>query len=235
MLIKSSRLHSLLVDNNLSCSYSPGTDEPIECPIGTFRPSVLGMKVSDCQNCTGGKHCNTTGLVHPTGDCKPGFFCPIGSSTESQIICPAGYYCPLGTEYPQECPIGRASNKTGLAAPNQCPSCPKGFYCSTTKLTSPSGPCTAGYYCPTGSSSDKAEPCPSAMHCPTGSAEPQFCPDGNYTGWPLASSCLTCPPGYYCISKNVVASKYIVSNLENLILLLVMVPLEPYVVYIFII
>ena len=162
------------------------------------------MKVADCLNCTGGKHCNTTGLIQPSGSCKPGYYCPIGSLSETQIVCPAGYYCPLGTEYPQECPNGTASNQTGLAASSDCPRCPKGFFCRTTKLTTPSGPCTAGYYCPTGSSSDKAVPCPSAMHCPTESAEPKFCPDGNYTGWPLASSCAICPPGYYCISKNVV-------------------------------
>ena len=170
------------------------------------------MKVGDCLNCTGGKHCNTTGLVHPADDCRAGYYCPIGSSSETQIKCPPGYFCVLGSEYPQECPNGTASNQTGLTASSECAKCPKGFYCATTKLTTPTGPCAPGYYCPTGSSSDKAVVCPSAMHCPTGSAEPQFCPDGNYTGWPMASSCAICPPGYYCISKTVVAGmQYVLS------------------------
>ena len=91
---------------------------------------------------------------------------------------------------------------------SECMQCPKGFYCATTKLTTPSGPCAPGYYCPTGSDSDKAVPCPSAMHCPLGSAEPKYCQNGNYTGWPMAAACVTCPAGYFCISTNVVAGRH---------------------------
>ena len=167
------------------------------------------MKVQDCSNCTGGMHCNTTGLVNPAGDCQPGYYCPVGSSSPTQILCPEGYFCNQKSEYPSECPAGTASNRTGLKATGECPKCPKGFYCATRKLTKPTGECTAGYYCPTGSSSDKDSPCPSAMHCPTGSAEPKHCPNGNYTGWPLAGSCVTCPSGFYCVSTKVVAGKYL--------------------------
>lgn len=45
-------------------SYCPeGTDEPIACPAGTFNPDLGGMALSDCLDCTGGFHCNTTGKV----------------------------------------------------------------------------------------------------------------------------------------------------------------------------
>ena len=45
-----------------SGSYCPeGTDEPIECPAGTFNPDMGRMSVSECLDCTGGYHCNTTG------------------------------------------------------------------------------------------------------------------------------------------------------------------------------
>ncbi len=148
--------------------------------------------------------CNTTGLIQPAGKCKPGYYCPPGSHYSNQIICPEGYYCEEQSVYPKECQNGTASNQTGLKSASECPKCPKGFYCASTKLTKPTGPCSAGYYCPEGSNSDKAVPCPSAMHCPVGSALPQYCPDGNYTGWPMAGECAVCMPGYYCIAENVV-------------------------------
>ncbi len=203
----------LLLINNFRF---PGTDEPIECPVGTFRPSVLGQHLSDCQDCTGGMFCNTTGLIQPAGKCQAGYYCPVGSHYSSQRICPEGYYCPEQSEYPTECQNGTASNQTGLTSSAECAKCPKGFYCATTKLTEPTGLCTAGYYCPTGSSSDKAIQCPSAMHCPLGSAEPKFCPDGNYTSWPKAEACSICPAGFYCIANNVVAGEDLFIRLEFL-------------------
>ena len=166
------------------------------------------MSPSDCQNCTGGRYCNQTGLTWPVGKCDPGYYCPRGSSSITQNLCPEGHYCELGSEYPQECPEGTASNRTGLKARGECPQCPEGFHCATRKLTKPTGPCSASYYCPTGSISDKNTSCPSAMHCPEGSAKPQYCPDGNYTAWPLASSCAICPPGFYCVSKGVIPGMY---------------------------
>ncbi len=43
-------------------SYCPqGTDEPIECPEGTYNPDSGRMSVSDCLNCTGGYYCDATG------------------------------------------------------------------------------------------------------------------------------------------------------------------------------
>lgn len=43
-------------------SYCPeGTDEPVECPAGTFNPDLGRMALSECLDCTGGFHCNTTG------------------------------------------------------------------------------------------------------------------------------------------------------------------------------
>ena len=43
-------------------SYCPeGTDEPIECPVGTYNPDEGRMNVTECLSCIGGSHCNSTG------------------------------------------------------------------------------------------------------------------------------------------------------------------------------
>lgn len=181
-----------------------GTDEPYECPQGTFRGSKLGQMESDCSNCTGGWYCNGTGRTSEAGECDPGYYCPSKSVSKTERECPQGYYCPKGTEYPKKCPSGHFSNNTGLHNSSQCSPCTPGFYCLTSGLTSPTGQCTAGYYCPEGSIIDTAKPCSSAMHCPTGSSEPKFCIQGNYSDGPLRGDCLTCPPGSYCVPDTVV-------------------------------
>ena len=184
-----------------------GTDEPIQCPAGTYRGSTLGQSLSDCHNCTGGYYCNDTKLTEPVGKCSPGYYCPSKSSSATEYNCPEGFYCPLGTEYPHECPEGTYSNSTRLVQIEDCPKCLAGMFCATKKLTYPTGPCKAGYYCPLGSASDTEEACPSAMHCPEGSAEPKHCQDGFFTDSPMQRSCTICPPGSYCISKTAVAGK----------------------------
>ena len=181
-----------------------GTDEPVKCPAGSFRNSSLGMSITDCLPCTAGMYCNNTGLVLPAGLCKAGYYCPINSSTSTQYKCTVGHYCPEGTDLPKECPIGTASNTTGLESDSQCQPCEKGFYCSSTGLVQPTGPCAPGYFCPPGSNNSRSVICPSAMHCPAGSSAPKLCPEGYYTSWQQAEICSPCLGGFYCISDNVI-------------------------------
>ena len=185
-----------------------GTDEPTQCPEGTFRSNRRGQMEWDCSNCTGGWFCNTTGLEAPSDWCDPGYYCPSRSSSPTERECPEGHYCRKGTEYPSECPEGTFSNSTGLKNSSECTKCLPGFYCEDRKLVRPSGPCTAGYYCPEGSISDKAKKCPGGMHCPTGSAEPKYCSNGNYSDSPMREDCLICPAGFYCISDTVIPGNF---------------------------
>ena len=50
-----------------------------------------------------------------------GYYCPTGSSVETQIICPAARHCPTGSASPQECPAGMFVDYDGAAACSVCP------------------------------------------------------------------------------------------------------------------
>lgn len=193
----------------LSSLFEIGTEEPIKCPIGTFRGKTLGAKLYDCHNCTNGSYCLLPGLTEPSGNCSEGFYCPLGSISPTEIICPPGFFCLHGTGQPSKCTIGTASNMTGLKDDQECPKCPRGFYCATPGQTNVTGLCARGYFCPTGSVSDKELKCPSAMHCPLGSPEPYLCADGTYTSWERAEKCVICPEGFYCVQENVTRGMYL--------------------------
>lgn len=45
------------------------------CPQGTYGIYTNYQVSSDCQPCTSGKYCATTGLSSPTGDCSAGHYC----------------------------------------------------------------------------------------------------------------------------------------------------------------
>ena len=141
-----------------------GTDEPEECPAGTFNPAIGRMSISECLNCTGGYFCNETGmhlilpkslsikytffpgLIAVVGQCEPGHYCPEGSSSPTELLCPMGYYCGLGTEYPAQCPNGTYSNQTGIDEESDCMQCTPGMYCDGFALVEPTGPCDPGIY-----------------------------------------------------------------------------------------
>lgn len=50
-----------------------------------------------------------------------GYYCPTGSSVETQIICPAARHCPTGSASPQECPAGMFVDYDGAATCSVCP------------------------------------------------------------------------------------------------------------------
>lgn len=57
------------------------TEDPMACPIGTYRDSLQGMSESDCYMCKLGHYCPSTNHSDVEGPCDPGFFCLTGSST----------------------------------------------------------------------------------------------------------------------------------------------------------
>lgn len=50
-----------------------------------------------------------------------GYYCPLGSSVETQIICPIGKHCPEGSSEPVDCLEGSYSGATGQVTCTECP------------------------------------------------------------------------------------------------------------------
>ncbi|KAG2929556.1 hypothetical protein PC114_g2752 [Phytophthora cactorum] len=207
--------------------YCPtGTAEiPVSCPVGTFSNSIRLTNVTECQNCTAGSFCATMGLVQPTGLCAAGNFCPprsesaFGRTADNDThMCSAGAYCPEGTYLPIPCPTGTYSNDTGLVKAGNCIFCDEGSYCTDAGLVKPTGLCDAGYYCKRNNTQPNpssgvvkvttqgselvayfgGQVCPIGSYCPQGAVSPILCPEGFYSNVTGSSTCLPCPPGFFC-------------------------------------
>ena len=199
------------------CPPSAASAKAHACPPGTFSSSTGRTSLQDCQLCTAGKICSSTGLVAPDGVCAAGWFCTAGAQSArptpvhntTTAMCEGGGLCPTGSFCP-----------AGVSAPKPCSS---GQYCSTHGLAAPSGQCEAGVTCPGGDveASPALWQCPRGSFCPTGSSKPTPCPSGtfsNKTGltglfWNAgakasgisaasasadAFACTQCTPGQYC-------------------------------------
>ena len=107
--------------------YCPlGTEHPKECPAGTFSNASRLEKEQDCPKCLPGQFCATKKLTYPTGPCKAGYYCPLGSASDTQVTCPSAMQCPEGSATPQHCPEG-SFTESGLSS--SCELCPPGYYC----------------------------------------------------------------------------------------------------------
>jgi hypothetical protein len=103
------------------------------CPAGTVSPT-----------CPAGYYCSDyTSKIQCT---TPGYYCPSGTSSQTQYQCTAGNYCPAGSSSQTQCTTG-----------NYCPAgsssqtaCAAGSYCPDTKTQTK---CDAYMYCPAGSTS----------------------------------------------------------------------------------
>ena len=171
------------------CTGKSSTATQYACSAGTFRLITGGTAQSDC------------------GTCPAGSYCGSGSSTPS--LCPVGQYCPSGTgATPSYCPAGTYNPGTGMYRLSDCISCPAGYYCATTGLTSYSGPCTAGYLCSGsavnalgGLTTGTNNPCPAGGYCPAGTPRVIPCSIGYFmsaSGQSTSTSCQSCTAGYYC-------------------------------------
>ncbi|CAM9892613.1 unnamed protein product, partial [Chrysoparadoxa australica] len=154
-----------------------------------------------------------------SGACSPGFHCPAGSTTATELPCPAGHLCAPpaapqliatglqlllgdgGEHQLQLCEKGSYC-VGGLATP-----CPEGFFGDAEGLSSPScsGRCLPGTYCPKGSVLPTT--CEPGFTCSTGEragiskspcAAGSFCSDaGSSTDGAL------CPRGSFCPAGSV--------------------------------
>lgn len=115
--------------------------------------------------------------LQAVSSCKPGFYCPAGSSSATQAVCSGGYFCGAGS-----------STATQY-------SCAGGVYCpASSTVATGAGPCSAGYYCPSGSSSATQTVCGLGTFCPSGSSAPTPCTAGahcNATGLSAVSGICT--------------------------------------------
>jgi hypothetical protein len=138
------RAPDLLRDSCPVGYYCPqGTDYPIACPAGTYNGIYGQSALSDCSNTPAGYY-SVSNSTTPNGQCLPGFYCPLGSSTPRQIPCPPRYYLPFSG--------GASLEDCSLCIPGYyCPKgtahpiiCPKGFYC-VAGILNPM-PCKPGTY-----------------------------------------------------------------------------------------
>jgi len=170
------------------------TNNPIDCPKGTFNPVAFGSSIASCRNCT------------------PSFYCPKeGLTNPEQYPCPVGQYCPEKSILPIDCPQGTYNPHQNKSSLSDCLSCPRGFYCGA-KTSFPlecpvgkwcpggnslPGPCPSTHFC--GAQEQSPSPCPSGFYCPDGTASPIHCKIGYYC--PANSSAPTpCPYGYQALN-----------------------------------
>ncbi|KAM4567238.1 uncharacterized protein PAE49_010636 isoform 2-T2 [Odontesthes bonariensis] len=185
--------------------YCPdGTSTPKPCPEGTYSSRSALSDGSECTPCGGGQYCTGVGLVEPSGSCKERFYCRVGAKSATPVdgptggLCPPGSYCPLATSSPFPCPSGTFSNSTGLHSPEECISCPPGFYCIGSNSTSPSGPCFPGFYCTGGSTSPLQYEAEEGFYTLEGAARAEPCPFGFFQPHQRAGSCVECQAGRLC-------------------------------------
>ncbi|KAE9138231.1 hypothetical protein PF007_g1495 [Phytophthora fragariae] len=193
-----------------------GTPAPIICPAGTYSNLTGQDSMSDCTPTPAGFY-SLAGALQPSGVCSPGFYCPLRSTSQTQVPCPARYYlnrtmgqseedcalcvsgsyCPVGTAYPITCPAGYYC-RTGISSPEPCPI---GTYANATGLRAVEDclACPPGMYCDS-----------TALTVPRGLCDPgYYCTSGAYTSAPMnyestlfgVSNRHTgdqCPQGAYC-------------------------------------
>lgn len=170
-------------------------------PASICRSIPGGADVSDCDACTAGSFCGSTGLTAPTGLCSAGFYCLSGSPSANPGFpsllnvsfggsCPPGYYwcvaalisCQLTACFRR---LSMPHANSLLPIPFLClPCCPLSFLCSTSGTVVPTA-CGPGTYQPSygATSSAACLSCPAAFYCGTSGLR---APTGS------------CSPGYYC-------------------------------------
>ena len=192
--------------------YCPeGTQSEVPCPAGTFYDGKGAQEESDCQYVPPGKYSTMTGATSTLldsdpskyGNCKAGYVCLGGSSTETPeaadagTFCQKGQSCPEGTNVALECPIGKYAPDIKMG---ECRDCPAGTYCDEMGMDT-TDDCTHFHYCELGSSSPT--PCPPGTYSPINSVENVDgcapCPGGIACELPgTALESLKCAEGYVC-------------------------------------
>jgi hypothetical protein len=157
---------------------------PLDCPAGTYSPSSGQSVLTDCISTPKGFY-SIAAQTAPNGMCSAGYFCPLESSSPTEVPCPARYYRP-------ELGAGQASDCSLCVAGGYCPSasiyptiCPKGSFC--VGGISAADPCLPGSY---GNSTALKE-----------SDECETCTGGSYCdGYGLTAPRGLVDSGFYCLS-----------------------------------
>ncbi len=139
--------------------------------------AAAGMSVSTC-----------------TGACFAGSYCPLGSTSATQLPCAVGQYSAAGATACVSCQAGKYQGREGQAS---CVACLPGSYGSTTGLlvSNCTAPCTAGYYCPAGATTSTQIICPIGTFSLNGAGSCTPCPPGQYQVLVGQSDCLPCIAG----------------------------------------
>ena len=183
------------------------TVTPTPCPLGTFSNQTKLTAQNQCEQCSYGKYCGSTGLTEPTEDCWAGFYCLLGAQSPNNPMldstggpCPMGNYCPNGTSYPLGCPAGTYNPLTGQSV---CQPCDAGFYCPENSTSVVGNDCPVGHYCPEGTAFSTQYPCDKGYY--NGATGKQSvadcipCDAGQYCGTPgLSAPTADCDAGWYC-------------------------------------
>ena len=169
-----------------------------KCPSGHYCPSASISPVI----CPAEHFCEENNLALPSGKCRSGYYCLMGSKSREQFICDVGHYCVNGKKIP--CPTGTLGIIDGLASKNECIPCPPGHYCARSGSSNSTGPCSENYYCPGGQEKPENEDliCPPGHRCPISSSEPIPCNNGHFQNLNGQAYCKPCPMRYFCENLN---------------------------------
>lgn len=172
------------------CPSGTSTGGDIRCPPGTYGLTNDLTAAEDCTPCPAGSYCSggsSSGSI--SGDCAPGYFCPVGTVSATSNPCPAGTY----------------SSAADLYDASQCTPCEPGYFCpagSTSMTNCPEGTYTA--VSRTASADNSLQPscvaCPAGYKCEAAAADPEPCGLGYYSPTNSAT-CIECPAGFYCASS----------------------------------
>ena len=175
------------------------------CPSGTYQPLDSQVSFAACLTCANGTYC-AEGSSSNTNICRPGYYCPAGTTEEFEhpcpagtylptqgawralecLACPPGYWCPVGSSDPVACPEGTYNPNNGSASEHQCVACTAGFACPLPTMSDGSAvPCAVGHYCPSGTTF------PTQYQCPNGTYT-------DSTSLTRPEDCTVCPPGSAC-------------------------------------
>lgn len=171
----------------------------LDCPSGTYSPSI-GLDDSEkCIECTYGKYCDAFGLTAPTGNCNAGYYCDSGSITAepAEGICLEGYYCPIGSAVAIPCDMGYYNDQIKQS---ECIACEEGSYCIG--IDSLPTKCPKGHECPEGTRFDKEFPCDDGTYSDVeGLAVCKDCPAGKECNSAAETALTPCPMYKYCPAK----------------------------------
>lgn len=205
-----------------------GSTEPHRADIGYYTTGGDGSTTRvGQQRCEPGSYCvagirrlclagfygHIHGQINETcsGPCAPGYYCPEGSISATEILCgDPNRFCPGNNPMPEPVPLGyysiggNVSSRSGIQIAHRghyafqglLYPCPAATYGQTEGLSSPgcTGRCLIpGYFCPVASVSPVQHYCGDDNHyCTAGTTAPVEVDIGFYTA---DYALLVCPPG----------------------------------------